>query len=96
MYYKSMYKMFGSMELALAAYNAGPGNVKKNIEQCLRSVKPEDLLQDYDRLPRNFKAHPDPAMIAAKNGTLTVATGNQSISKVVANAPANRLHYPCS
>ena len=29
MYYKSMYKMFGSMELALAAYNAGPGNVKK-------------------------------------------------------------------
>ena len=29
MYYKSMYKMFGSTELALAAYNAGPGNVKK-------------------------------------------------------------------
>ena len=29
MYYKQMYKMFGSVELALAAYNAGPGNVKK-------------------------------------------------------------------
>lgn len=28
-YYKKMYKMFGSTELALAAYNAGPGNVKK-------------------------------------------------------------------
>ena len=29
MYYKMMYDMFGSTELALAAYNAGPGNVKK-------------------------------------------------------------------
>ena len=28
-YYKQMYKMFGTIELALAAYNAGPGNVKK-------------------------------------------------------------------
>ena len=29
MYYKSMYDMFGSVELALAAYNSGPEAVKR-------------------------------------------------------------------
>ena len=29
MYYQMMYKKFGSMDLALAAYNAGPANVSK-------------------------------------------------------------------
>jgi len=28
-YYQQMYKKFGSVDLALAAYNAGPGNVAK-------------------------------------------------------------------
>lgn len=65
MYYKSMYKMFGSMELALAAYNAGPANVKK-----YRAVPPYSetrrfvarIMADY----RHFKSHPDPSMIAVK------------------------------
>ena len=29
MYYKNMYDMFGSMELAVAAYNSGPDAVKR-------------------------------------------------------------------
>ena len=72
MYYKSMYKMFGSVELALAAYNAGPANVKK-----YRAVPPfgetkrfvSKIMTDYNHL----KAHPDPAMIAARKGYPTIA-----------------------
>ena len=30
LYYKSMYNMFGSMELAVAAYNTGAGAIKRN------------------------------------------------------------------
>ena len=65
MYYKSMYKMFGSVELALAAYNAGPGNVKR-----YKSVPPyaetkrfvSKIMTDYNKLKNN----PDPAINAAK------------------------------
>ncbi len=65
MYYKSMYKMFGSVELALAAYNAGPGNVKR-----YKAVPPyaetkrfvSKIMKDY----HYYKANPDPAIIKAK------------------------------
>lgn len=65
MYYKSMYKMFGSVELALAAYNAGPGNVKK-----YKAVPPyaetkrfvSKIMKDY----HYYKANPDPAMVKAR------------------------------
>lgn len=65
MYYKMMYKMFGSVELALAAYNAGPGNVKK-----YNSVPPyaetkrfvAKIMADYNRQ----KTNPDQAVLNAK------------------------------
>lgn len=89
MYYKSMYKMFGSMELALAAYNAGPANVKK-----YRAVPPfsetkrfvAKIMADY----RQFKTHPDPAMIAAKKGTPTAINGAQ----VLAQTPGKQAPLP--
>ena len=62
-YYKMMYKMFGSTELALAAYNAGPGNVKKfggtipPYSETKRFVN--QIMLDYNKL----KANPDPAII---------------------------------
>lgn len=65
-YYKMMYKMFGSMELALAAYNAGPGNVKKYkgippFSETKRFVSV--IMNDYN----NLKANPDPVIAEYKN-----------------------------
>ena len=72
-YYKSMYKMFGSVELALAAYNAGPGNVKR-----YKAVPPyaetrrfvSKIMSDY----HYYKV--DPAVTKAKN-----AAKSTSVSK---------------
>ncbi len=65
MYYKMMYKMFGSVELALAAYNAGPGNVKKYnavppFAETRRFVS--KIMADYNHQKNN----PDPAVLNAK------------------------------
>ena len=73
MYYKSMYKMFGSVELALAAYNAGPGNVKRynnNIPPYAETKRfVAKIMTDYKRL----KANPDPVMQNAVKPVITTA-----------------------
>ena len=65
MYYKKMYNMFGSVELALAAYNAGPGNVQR-----YKSVPPyAETKRFVSKIMSNYhylKAHTDPAVIAYK------------------------------
>lgn len=58
-YYKMMYDMFGSTELALAAYNAGPGNVKKyNAIPPFTETRHfvSRIMADYNALKNN----PDP------------------------------------
>ena len=66
-YYKMMYKMFGSTELALAAYNAGPGNVKRYggtippYSETKRFVN--QIMTEYHKQKNN----PDPVIIKAKN-----------------------------
>lgn len=88
MYYKSMYKMFGSVELALAAYNAGPGNVKR-----YQSVPPfsetrrfvSKIMTDY----HYYKANSDPAIKAAKAAIAQQNAAKQAIAKQQAVAHQN-------
>ena len=66
MYYKMMYQKFGSVELALAAYNAGPGNVAKyNGMPPFKETKSfvANIMTEYNRQ----KANPDPVIYSVKN-----------------------------
>lgn len=67
MYYKKLYNMFGSTELALAAYNAGPGVVKryKNKVPPIGETKRfiSKIMAEYNRQ----KTNPDPAITKIKN-----------------------------
>ena len=90
MYYKSMYQMFGKMELAIAAYNAGPGNVKKyNAVPPFRETKRfvANIMSDYHYL----KAHTDPAVTAylkSKQKTNSVVvSANQNVKKEAVQLP---------
>ena len=90
-YYKMMYKMFGSTELALAAYNAGPGNVRR----CGGKIPPyaetkrfvNVIMKDY----HNQKKNPDPAIAKIKSkNPLKVKENDLNIMK----APKD-FEFPC-
>lgn len=53
-YIKSLYNMFGDWELALAAYNCGPGNVRKAIRRSGNKKKFWDI---YPYLPRETRSY---------------------------------------
>ncbi len=77
MYYKRLYNMFGSTELALAAYNAGPGIVKKYngvppTGETHRFVS--GIMSEYHRQ----KANPDPSISKMKNNKTTKITKLES------------------
>ena len=61
LYLKDLYDMFQSWELAIAAYNCGPGNVKKAIK---RSGGSTDFWKIYPWLPRETRGYL-PGFIAA-------------------------------
>ena len=53
-YLKSLYNMFGNWELALAAYNCGPGNVRKAIR---KSGGKTTFWGVYDHLPKETRSY---------------------------------------
>ncbi|MCH7408321.1 transglycosylase SLT domain-containing protein [Belliella sp. DSM 111904] len=53
-YLKSLHRMFGNWELALAAYNCGPGNVRKAIR---RSGGKQTFWGVYDYLPKETRSY---------------------------------------
>ena len=50
MYYKNMYDRFGSVELALAAYNSGPEAVKRN-----NNVVPKHSQAFVDKIMKDYR-----------------------------------------
>lgn len=93
LYYKMLYKMFGSTELALAAYNAGPAYVLKH--HCAPPYSRNyvaKIMSEYYKL----KANPDASM---KNKTTAHAvphvtnpapitiTSNGSVKPMTASVP---------
>jgi len=53
-YLKSLYRMFGNWEVALAAYNCGPGNVRKAIS---RSGGKRTFWEIYNYLPKETRSY---------------------------------------
>lgn len=53
-YLKQLHGMFNNWELALAAYNAGPGNVRKAVR---RSGYVYDFWEVYNHLPRETRSY---------------------------------------
>lgn len=59
-YLRDLYQAFGNWELALAAYNCGPGNVNKAVRRAGGTL---DYWKIYDNLPRETRGYV-PAFIA--------------------------------
>lgn len=68
MYYQMMYKKFGSTDLALAAYNAGPGNVAKykgvppfrETQKFITTIKTNSKMFEEDPLVLKHTKKPEP------------------------------------
>lgn len=82
--------MFGSTELALAAYNAGPGVVKRYkkvppISETKRFVS--KIMTEYHRQ----KINPDPALVKSAKQVKKAPVSAANSSKEVASVERRRI-----
>ena len=56
LYYKNMYNKFGSMELAVAAYNSGPDAITRNNCSIPKHSKPfvTRIMADYNYYKKQY------------------------------------------
>lgn len=89
-YYKMLYKMLGSTELALAAYHTGPAYVLKHKQPapCSRAYISKIMSEYY-----HLKAHTDPA-IKAHNAQAKAAQTKKQVSHkpAVVQQPKPAVH----
>lgn len=83
-YLKFLYGMYNNWELALAAYNTGPGNVNKAIR---RSGGQRSFYGIYPFLPRETRAY-YPLFVGA-----SVVLSNSDFYKLQADSSLNYVHY---
>lgn len=93
MYYKKMYNMFGSVELALAAYNAGPGNVKRYNNSIPPYAETKRFVSKIMNDVNKQKVSPDPVVAKVKAGVYTAKApvNNAKKAGTVNLAPAGQI-----